>query len=108
VKKLDRKTRKPLLIHEQHQPKADVDQWYVHGKQRGRDLMQLEEVYIVEITRKLQIVRMHQHISAAMLQTTQCLKRELQRGTRQIKDRTAEKTKERWQGKWMHGQFPRN
>jgi len=56
-----------------------------------------------------QIVRMHQHnLSSAMLQTTLCLKRELQRGTRQIKDRVAEKTKERWQGKWMHGQFPRN
>ena len=35
--------------------------------------------------------------------TARSLKRELQRGTRQIKDSTAEKTKEQWQGKRMHG-----
>jgi hypothetical protein len=42
-----------------------------------------------------------------MLQAVRCLKRELQRGTRQIKNRIAEKTKERWQRTRMHGQFPR-
>jgi hypothetical protein len=40
-----------------------------------------------------------------MLQTARCLKTELQRGTRQIKDRKAEKTKERWRGKRTHGQL---
>ena len=39
-----------------------------------------------------------------MLQTA----RRLKRGTRQINDSIAEKTKERWREKNMHGQFPRN
>ena len=56
-----------------------------------------------------QIVRMHQYnISSAILQTTQCLKREMQRGTRQIKDRIAEKPQERRRGKRIHGHFPCN
>ena len=43
-----------------------------------------------------------------MLQRARCLKTEVQKETRKIKDSIAEKTKERWQGKRMHGQFPRN
>jgi hypothetical protein len=31
--------------------------------------------------------------------------KQLQKGTRQIKDITTGKTKERWRGKRMHGQF---
>ena len=36
-----------------------------------------------------------------------CLKAEVQRETK-IKEDIAEKTKERWHGKRMHGQLPRN
>jgi len=43
-----------------------------------------------------------------VLQRARCLKTEVQKETRKIKDSIAEKTKERWQGKRMHGQFPRN
>jgi hypothetical protein len=43
-----------------------------------------------------------------MLQTARCLKREVQRETRKIKDNIAEKTKEIWQWKIMHGQLPHN
>ena len=59
--------------------------------------MQLEEVYIIEITKLmeyvlvdssedplLQMVRTHQNnTNSAMVQTARSLKRELQRGTRQ-------------------------
>lgn len=73
--------------------------------------MQLEEAYIIEITKLMeyvdsnedpliQIVRTHQHnTNLAMVQTTRSLKRKLRRGTGQIKDSIAEKTKERWLGK---------
>ena len=73
--------RKQLTIHGQHHPKADVYRLFVPRKQGGRGLMQLEEVYIVEI-RKLvecvdgeedpliQIVRMQQHyLNSTVLQT---------------------------------------
>jgi len=82
--------------------------------------MQLEEAYAVEITKMvkyvdrkedplIQIVRTHQYnINSAVLQTAKCLKTKVQRGTRQIKESIAEKTKERWRGKRMHGQLPRN
>jgi len=43
-----------------------------------------------------------------MLQTARCLKTEVQRETKKIKNNIAEKTKERWQGKRMHRQLPRN
>ena len=80
--------------------------------------MKLEETHVVEITKMKEyvdskkhplthIVKMYQHTTnSAMLETARSLKTELQRGTRQLKDRAAQKTKERWQGKRMHGQFP--
>ena len=36
LQKLDRKTRKLLIIHGQHHSKADVDRLYVPRKQGGR------------------------------------------------------------------------
>ena len=37
-----------------------------------------------------------------------CLKTEVQKETRKMKDSIAEKIKESWHGKRMHGQLPRN
>jgi len=82
--------------------------------------MQLEEDYAVEITKLvkyvdrkedplLHIVRRHLHnINSAVLQTARCLKTEGQRGVRKLNDSIAKKTKERWRGKGMNGQLPRN
>jgi vacuolar-type H+-ATPase subunit B/Vma2 len=78
---------------------------YVPRKQRGKVLMQLEEACAEAITKLveyadrkedplIQIVRTQQHnIISTLLQTARCLKTEVQRGTRQIKDSIAEKTK---------------
>ena len=111
------KTRKLLTIHGQHHPKADVDRLYVPRKQGGRGLMQLEAAHAVEITklveyvdreedRLIQVVRTHQHnTNSAVLQTARCLKTEVQREIRKIKESIAEKTRERWHGKKMHGQL---
>jgi len=49
-----------------------------------------------------------EHNDSAVLQTARCLKTQAQREIRKIKDSIAEKTKERWQGKRMHGQLPHN
>jgi hypothetical protein len=80
--------------------------------------MQVEETYIIEITKLMeyvdntegpliQIVRTHQNnTKSAIVQTARSLRTELQKGTREIKDSIAEKTKERWREKRMHGQFP--
>jgi len=69
--------------------------------------MQLEAAHAVEITtlaeyadRKedplIQVLRTHQYnTDSAVLQTTRCLKTEVQKGTRKMKDSIAEKTKER-------------
>jgi len=93
---------------------------YVPRKQGGRGLMQLETAYAVEITKLvdyvdrkgdplLQVVRTHQHnTDSALLQTARCLMTEVQKETRKIKDNIEEKTKEKWYGKRMHGQLPRN
>jgi len=82
--------------------------------------MQLEAAHAVEITNLLeyvnrkvdslmQVVRTHQHnIGSAVLQTARRLKTEEKRETRKIKESIAEKTKERWQAKRMHGQLPCN
>ena len=82
--------------------------------------MQLEAAHAVEITKLVeyidrtkdpltQVVRTHQHnTNSAMLQTARCLKTEVQRETRKIKDNIAEKIKETWHGKRMHGQLPHN
>ena len=82
--------------------------------------MQLEAAHAVEITKLveyvdtkedplIQVVRTHQHnTDSAELQTDRCLKTEVLRETRKMKDNIAEKTKERWHGKRMHGQLPHN
>jgi hypothetical protein len=45
----------------------------------------------------IQIARTHKHnITSARLQTASCLKTAVQRGTRQMKESIAEKTKEIW------------
>ena len=55
------------------------------------------------------MVRTYQrNINSAVLQTARRLKTAVQRGTRQIKNSIAEKTKERWRGKRMHGQLSCN
>jgi len=82
--------------------------------------LQLEAAHVVEITKLveyvdkkedplIQVVRTHQHnTDSAVLKTARCLKIEVQRETRKMKDSIAEKTKERWHRKRMHGQLPRN
>jgi len=120
LQKLDRKTRKLLTIHRQHHSKADVDRLYVPRKQGGRGLMQLETAHAVEITKLveyvdrkkdplIQVVRTQQYnTDSAVLQTARYLKTEVQRERRKMKYSIAEKTKERWHGKRMHGQLPRS
>jgi len=120
LQKLDWKTRKLLTIHGQHHPKADVDRLYVPRKQGGGGLMQLEAAHSAEITKLaeyvdrkkdplIQVVKTHQHnTDSAVLRAAKCLKTEVPKERGKIKDSKAEKTKERWQGKRMHGQFPRN
>ena len=82
--------------------------------------MQLEAAHAVEITKLveyvdrkedplIQVVRTHQpNTDSAMLQTAKCLKAEVQRETRKIKESIAEKTKERGHRKSMHGQLSCN
>jgi len=109
-----------LTNHGQHHPKADVDRLHVPRKQGGRGLMQLEAAHAVEITKVvefvdrkedplIQVVKTHQHnTDSAILETARCLKTEVQREKRKLKDSIAEKTKEKWHGKRMHGQLSRN
>jgi hypothetical protein len=120
LQKLERKTGKLLTIHGQHHLKADVDRLYVPTKQGRRGLMHLETDHAAEITKLVeyvdrkedpptQFVRTHRHnANSAVLQTASCLETEVQRETRKIKDSIEKKTKERWHGKGMHGQMPRN
>jgi hypothetical protein len=80
---------------------------YVSRKYGGRGLTQLEEAYVTEITKVMeyakrtedpliQIIRTHQNnTKSAMIQRARSLRTEMQKGTRQIKDSIAEKTKVR-------------
>ena len=54
-----------------------------------------------------QVVRTHQH-NTDSVQTARCLKTEVQKETRKMKDSIAVKTKERWHGKRMHEQLACN
>jgi hypothetical protein len=120
LRKLDKKTRTVPTIHGQRHPNADVDHLYVSTKYGGRGLTQLEEAYKTEITKLVEYVdstedplihsvRTHQNnTKSAAVQTARSFRTELQKGTRQIKDSIADKTKERWRRKRTHGQFPRS
>jgi hypothetical protein len=93
---------------------------YVPRKQGGKGLMQIEGAHAVEITKLveyldqkedplIQVIRTHQHnTDSVVLQTARRLKTEVQRETRNMKDSIAEKPKEIWHRKRMHGQLPRN
>ena len=82
--------------------------------------MQLEAAHAVQITKLVEYVdrkedtlihvfRTHQHNTDSVeSQTARGLKTEVQKETRKVKDSVAEKTKGRWHGKRMHGQFPCN
>jgi hypothetical protein len=103
---LDRKTRKLLTIHGQHHSKANVDRLYAPRKQAGKGLNQLVAAHAEEITKLveygdrkedplIQVVTTHQHITdSALLETARCLKTEVQREIRKMKDSIAEKTKD--------------
>ena len=56
LQKLDRKTRKLLDIDGLQHQKEDVDHLYVPRKQGGRDLVQLDETFAVEITKLVEYV----------------------------------------------------
>ena len=57
----------------------------------------------------IQVARTHQHnTDSAGLHTARCLKTEVLRETRKMKDTIEEKTKGRWHRERMHGQLPRN
>ena len=81
--------------------------------------MQLEAAHAIEITKLVDYVdrkedpliqvRTHQqNTNSAVLQMARCLKTKVQKETRRMEDSIAEKTKERWHGKRMHEQMPRN
>ena len=56
-----------------------------------------------------QVMRTHEHKTDSVVsQKARLLKTEVQKETRKLKGIIAEKTKERWQSKRMHGQIPRN
>jgi hypothetical protein len=105
LQKLDRKTRKLLTIHGQYHSKANVDRLYVPRKQAGKGLNQLEAAHAEEIAKQfeygdrkedplIQVVRTHQHnTDSAVLQTARCLKTEVQREARKMKESLAEKKK---------------
>jgi len=65
-------------------------------------------ITIITATAKTTTTTMMMMIIIIMLQTARFLKTEVQRETRKTKDNIAEKTRERWQRKRMHGQLPCN
>jgi hypothetical protein len=100
IRKLEGKTRKILT----HHPRADTDRLYVPRKGGGRGLTQIEAAYITETTELaeniegfeyplFQVVRTHQHNANASL--------------RRAAHRCKQNTKEKWERKMMHEQFPR-
>jgi hypothetical protein len=96
LRNLDRKKRKLLTIHGQHHPKADVDCLYVPRKWGRRELMKLEDAYIVEVLKVKEYVDSKEHKLSSATERNK------------TKDSIAQKMKERWQGRRMHGHFPHN
>jgi len=78
---------------------------YIPRKQGERGLMQLEAAHAVEITKLaeyvdrkedplIQVVRTNKHnTDSVVLQRARCLKTEVQKETRKVKESIAEKTK---------------
>jgi hypothetical protein len=70
LRKLYRKKRKLLTIPGQHHPKAVVDRLCIPRKQEGRGLMQLEEAYIIEITKLMEYVNSTEDPLIQIVRTT--------------------------------------
>jgi hypothetical protein len=54
IQKLDRKTMKMLIGHGHHHPRADTNRLYVPRKVVGRELMQIEGVYIADVMKLME------------------------------------------------------
>jgi hypothetical protein len=102
---LNRKTRKILTVYGQNHLRADTDRLYVPRKDEGRGLIQTEAAYITETKKQaeyiegsedplMQVVRTHQHNENALLPCSA--------------HKCEKNMKEKWERKWMHGQFPRS
>ncbi|KAK9973194.1 hypothetical protein ABG768_023937 [Culter alburnus] len=49
IKKMDRKTRKLLMVHGMHHPKADADRLYIKRRDCGLGFIELESAYKIAI-----------------------------------------------------------
>ena len=107
---LDTKTRKLMRIHGAHHPQGDVDRLYVSRQQGGRGLHSIEEV----------VRREENALTTFVLRSSDaeilCLKdffvkdkillgKEVDKEA--DKQQHEEKRKEKWTGKVLHGQYPR-
>jgi len=134
IKKIDRKTRKMLIMYKMHHPKADIDRLYVKGKEGGRGLVQIEAAYKAEIIniaeylktnyeedQFVNIVKSHESTQPNMnsiIKTAAKITEELsqpneksdakQDGIQHTKARLGEPVREKWKNKVMHGTYIRN
>ena len=107
---LDVKTRKLMRIHGAHHPQGDVDRLYVSRRQGGRGLHSIEEVVkreenalttFVEESKEPEIIALKDHFIKEKILLGEVIKKDKDRSNHE------EARKERWTGKVMHGQYPR-
>ena len=110
TKALDVKTRKLMRIHGAQHPQGDVDRLYVSRRQGGRGLHSIEEVVkreenalttFVEDTKDPEIIALKEHFIKEKILLGEVIKKDTDRANHE------EARKEKWTGKVMHGQYPR-
>ena len=136
IKKMDTKIRKLMTCNRMHHPKADVDRSYIPRNEGGRGMIQLElslktttigmQKYL-ETTKDWMLQLVHNHeqrkkLHSIMKESTKFaaeLNIETAVGTelpcmlqarnlkRRAKQEGLKKTKERWEGKPLHSQYPK-
>ena len=110
LRSLDTKTRKLLRINGAHHPQGDVDRLYVSRQLGGRGLQSIEEVVrreenalttFVKNSSDPEIVRLKEFFVEDKILLGEEIDKEIDSLQRE------EQRRQRWTGKVLHGQFPR-
>ena len=102
LRNIDRKTRKLMNMHRALHPQADVDRLYIKRAEGGRGMISVEDCVEIETN------SLHQYIIESKEKLLKSVKDEGILGEGMSKEDVAEKRKNQYKEKPLHGQYVRS
>ena len=102
LRNVDRKTRKLMNMHRALHPQADVDRLYIKRAEGGRGMISVEDCVEIETN------SLHQYVVESKEKLLKAVKDEGIRGEGMSKEDVAEKRRNQYKEKPLHGQYVRS